>query len=188
MRNLRRAQYLLLLAALVAGQQRVASAGSVSATWTGPANDSGISGANPSINSTVSPPLPVLDFTGTTGPGEYLWEGGTNKITLTFNLAGGGPVNIPVTPTGGAGDYFLSNLFNPSTPVAIDGTVTSIALTETSPCGGTCTPDDIFNLTGGDSSQVFNFSSANIPEPAGIALMASGLMGLAMVRRRRKLA
>ncbi len=95
MRNFRHVQFLLLLAALVAGEHTPANAGSVSATWAGPANDPTASTATISISSTV-PNLPVTFFTGTTGSGQYFWEGGSNSISLTFNLLGGGSKSIPL--------------------------------------------------------------------------------------------
>ncbi len=92
-----------------------------------------------------------------------------------------------VQPTGSAFEqYSLSSLFNPHTPLAVNGTVTGITLTETQPCfpGGPC-GFDITGLTGGEggSAQVFNFTAA--PEPPELAILASGVVGLAFVRRRR---
>ena len=75
MRNFRRVRYVLLLAALVGGHQQAADAGSVSATWTGPSNDLGLTGTTLSVDTLVTPNLPVSFFTGTIGPGNYLWEG-----------------------------------------------------------------------------------------------------------------
>ena len=106
-----------------------------------------------------------------------------NTITLTFDLLSGPPKSITVTPT--ADNTTLSNLFNPHAPFAVNGTVTEIVLTETNPCSPDLQCGQIFNLTGGEGgSQVFNFSSS-VPEPADLAVLATGVVGLAFVRRRR---
>jgi hypothetical protein len=198
MKNLRRVRYVMLLAALVAGHQRLASAGTVAATWMGPDSDNGQS-TDPLTISSPASTGPVTGFTGTTGPGEYFWEGSPNTITLTFSLLGGHSKSETITPSGlSYTTYELSSLF---TPLSFTGTVTQITISETNPCGGdyNC-GGNLYNLLGQEgqpasvknqitNAQIFDFSTpTTVPEPASLGLMATALAGFAAFRRRRPVA
>jgi hypothetical protein len=102
-----------------------------------------------------------------------VWSGLNDTGTLLASLA------LPVTPEGGSAECSYG-AYCPWVPIGVDfsGTAESVNFT------GTANYIGFDNVTLGSSTPV-NQNSADVPEPATIALLVAGLAGIGLVRRRK---
>jgi hypothetical protein len=191
---------LAVLAFLCVGMASASMVSELCPTTGGTVTNTGVNGATPSLSATeVCPALTGFAYTITEidlieGGDFQLAMPGTDTMlySMTFTGAVTGTASETVTGTGGSGSYSFTS---PCTQIGITdqatcafagngtGTVGSITTT----WSGIWTAGGLLTDGSEGVASYVNFQySTGVPEPASLLMIGGGLMGLAILTRRKR--